>query len=188
VNLIVHGNLSFILEISSTKTCEWKVHVIFIHWKFTNDIQWMYEQFWNAWMNCNGIMGDQGEIKCWFNCWNSSQLNHKWAFSGWCANGCWLTLAHVVYRSKWTTTTPKTQKPNFFLLLVEFLSVLWGKKKIHWNRKWLKGSMEDKVLKLVWVTCLKNQTIPFWLFNKLNFLSISNWIVGDYDYTLMENF
>jgi hypothetical protein len=112
--------ISSSMEISSTKTCEWKIHVIFIHWKFTNDIQWMYEQFWNAWMNCNGIMGDQGEIKCWFNCWNSFQLNKKWAFSGWCANGCWFTLTHVVYGSKWTTTTPKTQQPNFFPLLVEF--------------------------------------------------------------------
>jgi hypothetical protein len=111
---IYHSSLKF-----HPQKLEWTIHAIFIHWKFTNDIQWMYEQFWNAWMNCNGITSDQGEIKCWLNCWNSSQLNYKWAFSGWCANGCWFTLAHVVYGSKWATTTPKTQQPNFFPLLVK---------------------------------------------------------------------
>jgi hypothetical protein len=127
--MICHGSIFFFIKwISSSmeiyhsslkfhpQKLEWKVNAIFIHWKFTNDIQWMYEQFWNAWMNCNGIMSDQGEIKC----WNSSQLNHKWAFSGWCVNGCCFTLAHVVYGSKWGTRTPKTQQPNFFPLLVEF--------------------------------------------------------------------
>ncbi len=143
----IHQVSFIILEISSTQTCKWKVHVIFIHWKFTSDIQWMYEQFWNAWMNCNGILGDQGEIKCWFNCWNSSQLNHKWAFSGWCANGCWFILAHVVYGSKWATTTPKTQQPNLFPLLVEFKCFMTEEKN-SWNWKGLRerGSMEDKIL------------------------------------------
>jgi hypothetical protein len=108
------------------KKLEWKVHAIFIHWIFTNDIQWMYERFW---MNCNDIISDQVEIKCWFNCWNSSQLNHKWALSGCCANGCWFTLAQVVYGSKWATTTPKTQQPNFFPLLVEFQMFCEGRKK-----------------------------------------------------------
>jgi hypothetical protein len=155
VNIIIHGNLSSIFEFHPQKL-EWKVHVIFIHWKFTNDIQWIYEQFWIAWVNCNGIMGDQGEIKCWFNCWNSSQLNHKWEFSGCCVNyrvnqhlmgvgslystcGLWFKVSNY---------HPKTQQPNFFPLLVEFLSVLWRKKKIHWNRKGLrqKGLMEDRIL------------------------------------------
>ncbi len=112
---IYHSSLKFLLQ-----KLEWKGHAIFIYWKFTNDIQWMYEQFWNVWMNCNWIMSDQGEIKCWLNYWNSSQLNHKWAFNGWCANGCWSPLAHVLYGSKWGTRTPKTQQPNFFPLLVEF--------------------------------------------------------------------
>jgi hypothetical protein len=126
---------------------EWKVHAIFIHWKFTNDIQWMYEPFWNAWMNCNGIMSDQGEIKCWFNCWNLSQWNHKWAFSGWCANGCWFTLAHVVYGSKWATRTPKLNNPTFPLCWWSFKCFV-REKKNHWNREVLRqrGSMEDKIL------------------------------------------